>query len=358
MYYVGVDLHKERSWFYIMDATGNKVDSKSISNNPMPLKEYFLTVPKPFTLAVEATYNSYFLIDTAQEYADKVYMADSYELKAFAKRHKKTDKIDARLIADVLRKGYLPIVTIPDERTRKIRSILRYRMNLVADRSRSIAQLKTLLDRLGEDSNGDFTTYKRLDSLNYSHLDEEYQTVICGYIKRITESIEHVSDIERFIKECASNDPDILNLITIPGLSYFSAALIKSEIIDINRFSCFEKLCAYAGLAPKVSQSADKLIHGQLSTNRRKYLQWILLEVVWQFIRKMPDKTDKYNAIAKRKSANTAKVAIARDMLKVIYHILKDKRQFYKNEEKIRSVAEPALKRGLKLRITRKLPGV
>lgn len=342
MNYVGVDLHKEQSWFYVTDEAGNKLDSKSISNQPDALKKYLSAIPQPFSLAVEATYNCYFLMDIAKTYTDNAYLANSYELKAFAKRHKKTDKIDARLIADVLRKGYLPVVTMPDEQTRKIRAILRYRMNLIADRTRNITSLKAFFDKLGEDSTGDFTTHKRLGELKYSHLAQEYQEVIGGYIKRINGLSDNIAEIKRFLKERVSLDKDILNLISIPGLDYFSAALIKSEIIDVNRFACFEKLCAYAGLAPRVSQSANKSTHGPLCSNRRKHLQWILLEVVWHFIRKQPDKLEKYEAISKRKNANTAKVAIARDMLKIIYHILKEKRPFYKKEQ-IRSVATPAL---------------
>lgn len=342
MNYIGVDLHKERSWFYVMDNQGNKLDSKSISNRTMSLKEYFACLPKPFELAVEATYNSYFFMDIAKMYTDKAYLANSYELKAFAKRNKKTDKIDAKLIADVLRKGYLPTVVMPDEPTRRIRAILRYRMNLVRDRSQNIHRLKSFMDKIGEDSSGNFNTYKRLKELPYIHLSNEYQKIISGYILRIKELTGKISEIEKFIKESVSNDQDIINLISIPGLDYFSAALIKTEIIDINRFACFEKLCAYAGLAPRVSQSANKLTHGPLNSNRRKYLQWIILEVVWHFIRKQPDKLVKYENIAKRKNTNTAKIAIARDMLKVIYHILKEKRPFYKHY-KIRSVAAPAL---------------
>jgi transposase len=342
MNYVGVDLHKERSWFYVTDKVGTKLDSKSIANRPDELKKYLSGIPRPFSLGVEATYNCYFFMDLAKMYTDNAYLANSYELKAFAKRHKKTDKIDARLIADVLRKGYLPTVVMPDKATRKLRAILRYRMNLVIDRTRNITTLKAFLDKTGEESNGDFTTHKRLRELKYHHLAVEYQKVISGYIKRIDDLTSHIAETERFLKERASNDQDILNLISVPGLNYFSAALIKNEIIDINRFSSFEKLCAYAGLAPRVSQSANKSIHGPLCSNRRKHLQWILLEVVWHFIRKQPDKLAKYEIIAKRKNTNTAKVAIARDMLKVIYHILKEKRQFYKKEQ-IRSVAAPAL---------------
>jgi len=89
MNYVGVDLHKETSWFYILDSKGKKLDSKNLTNNIDELKEYFKTIPKPFTLAVESTYNWYFFVDLAEQYAQKVFLANPYELKAFAKRHKK-----------------------------------------------------------------------------------------------------------------------------------------------------------------------------------------------------------------------------------------------------------------------------
>jgi len=86
MNYVGVDLHKERSWFYVADEHGKRIDSQSIANSPEVLRTYFGTIPLPFTLAVESTYNWYYFVDLAEEYADKVYLANSYELKAFAKR--------------------------------------------------------------------------------------------------------------------------------------------------------------------------------------------------------------------------------------------------------------------------------
>ena len=59
MNYVGVDLHKETSWFYILDAKGKKLDSKNLTNNPENLKKYFERIPKPFTLAVRNSRDAY-----------------------------------------------------------------------------------------------------------------------------------------------------------------------------------------------------------------------------------------------------------------------------------------------------------
>ena len=346
MYYVGCDLHKRFTWFYVMSEMSTRVISKSIANSIEELHSFLSQIPKPFTLAVEATYNWYFFVDISEQYAQTVYLADSYELKAFAKRHKKTDRIDARLIADVLRKGYLPAVTIADKETRRLRELLRYRMNLVKDRTRNVSRMKGILDKLGESSEGDFTAYTRLRKLETVHLHPDYQKIIAGYAERIEDLNRKISFSEKEIMQKAVKDKDTINLMTTPGLKYFSSLLVKTEIIDVSRFSSFEKLCAYAGLAPKVHQSGNTSLSGSLMKNRRKYLRWILLETVQHFIKEDPSRIRKHEIVKSRKGANTAKVVLARDMLKVIYNILKEKRPYYSNnkeENKIRSTAVLAL---------------
>ncbi len=345
MNYVGVDLHKEQSWFHVMNGQGQKLSSRSIPNTEESLKHYFQGIHKPFSLAVESTYNWYFFVDIAEQYAEKVYLANSYELKAFAKRNKKTDKIDARLIAGVLRKGYLPTVTIPSKEIRMLKEVLHYRMNLTKERTRAIIQLKSLLDRIGEDSAGDFTTEKRLKMISVSHLSIQYQQIIKGYSAKIKYLTDMINTAEKPIKEYAQRDNNTLYLMSIPGLSYFSAALVISEIIDIHRFATFNRLCAYAGLSPRTHQSGNRTFHGALNTNRRKHLQWILLETTFHFIRADQNRKQRFIALAKKKGYNTAKVRFAREMLKIIYHVLKEQRPYYhaQEETKIRYEAVPAL---------------
>lgn len=329
MNYVGVDLHKEQSWFHVMDENGKRISSKSISNEIPVLKEFFKTIPRPFKLAVEATYNWYFFVDLAREFTEEVFLADSYELKAFAKRNKKTDKIDAKLIADVLRKGYLPSVYIADQKTRELKESLRYRMNLVKDRSKTIFRLKALLDKLGLRATGDFTTDKALNDIDFSVIAQGYHAIVKDYIEQLKWYRKKIFEFRKELETNLKPDEDILNLISIPGISFFSAALIKTEIADITRFKNFNNLCSYAGLAPKVHQSAGTLRHGPLNKNRCKNLQWILIENAIHFIHKLPYIAQKHEQIKKRKGYNTAKVSSARDMLKAVYVVLKEKRPFF-----------------------------
>lgn len=344
MNYVGVDLHQKTSWFYVVDSQGKKLHSTNVTNTHSELKSYLHRIPKPFTLAVESTYNWYFFVDMTEQFAEKVYLANSYELKSFAKRHKKTDKIDARLIATVLQRGYLPVVTIADKKTRELREFLRYRMNLVRDRTRCISRLKSLLDKLGCNSFGDYTTYKALRSIEVGDVRGIYKDLIRRYREQIMELSKKIYETGKRLEAVCEEDVDISNLLTIPGIGYFSAALIKSEIIDISHFRSFNRLCAYCGLAPRVNISGNRISYGPLNVNRRKNLQWILLENAYHFIKGSWKREEKFERIKQRKGHNTAKVAMARDMLKIIYHVLKEKRSYYhSNKVEIQSVATAAL---------------
>jgi transposase len=330
MYYVGVDLHKETSWFHILNAQGEKIQSRNIKNNTHDLENFIKKIPSPFTVALESTYNWYFFVDLIKPFAQDVYLANPYELKAFAKQHKKNDKIDAQLIADILYKGFLPKVTIADPRTREIRELLRSRLTLVADRSRNILRLRSLLDKLGLPAKRLYPSVNNMDDhLAVENISATYKAIIKDYKERIIFQTKKLYEIRKEILKLIENDPDMQNLETIPGIGSFSAALIKSEIIDIQRFGSFKKLCAYAGLAPRTFCSANKLYHGAINKNRRKHLQWILLENVYKFIKAVPDKNEKFENLKKAKNHNTAKVILARDLLKIIYSVLKERRTFY-----------------------------
>jgi transposase len=302
---------------------------KNILNLESDLRAFFQDIPRPFSLAFESTYNWYFFADLAYEFTDCVSMANPYELKAFAKRHKKNDKIDAHLIAKVLWQGFLPTATIADQSTRETRELLRSRISLVKDRSRNIIRLKSFLDKLGRPTQWSLTANAHLQRINTDGLSPTYVQIIDDYKDRIRYLNEKILAMKSSITNIVDKDQDMIHLQTIPGIGSFSAALIKSEIIHIQRFSCFNRLCAYAGLAPRTSSSAQKLFHGAINKNRRKHLQWILLENVYKFIKAIPGKCEKFERIKKLKNHNTAKVVLARDFLKIIYHVLKEQRPFY-----------------------------
>lgn len=83
--------------------------------------------------------------------------------------------------------------------------------------------------------------------------------------------------------------PDAQLIATIPGIGFYSALLIHAEIDDISKFPNPEKLSAYSGLVPTVSQSASSVHYGGVSKEGSAYLRWILTEAVYSHIRFNPD---------------------------------------------------------------------
>jgi len=207
-------------------------------------------------------------------------------------------------------------------------------MNIVKERTKNIAKLKALLARNGLPSEGNYTTYKGIRAIKRSG-NKLLDKIIDRYANKILELTKEKSEIEDIIEEIAERDVDIKNLKTIPGIDSFSAVLIKSEIGEIERFATFEKLKAYAGLISQTWQSSKKTIYGPLNKNRNKYLQWILIEIVQHFIASDEGRKKKYERIKRKKNHNIAKISLAKDMLLIIYKVLKEKREYYEKKEKV-----------------------
>ena len=123
-------------------------------------------------------------------------------------------------------------------------------------------------------------------------------------------------------------------LMTIPGIGYYSALLIVSEIGDINRFPDSYHLCSYAGLIPSTRSSGGITYHGNITKTGSKYLRWIMLECVHAHIRneKNSNVTQFYDRLSKKKGNSKAAVASASKLVKIVYWIMKEKRTYNKSK--------------------------
>lgn len=126
--------------------------------------------------------------------------------------------------------------------------------------------------------------------------------------------------------------------MTIPGIGYYSALLIVSEIGDINRFPDSYHLCSYAGLVPSTHSSSGITYHGSITKTGSKYLRWVMIECVRAHIRnyKNTSITKFYERLAKRRSKGSSKAVVvvaaaASKLLKTVYWIMKERRAYVLN---------------------------
>jgi len=201
---------------------------------------------------------------------NKILLSHPYKTKLIAESKKKTDRVDAKVLADLARTNFLPTAYLPPDEIMELREIIRERIRLKKLSTSTKNRIHSILTKKGIKYDGNlFNSEGRefLKSLNNEWIDR--------YL-RILERIEdEIKEIDREIRQkCMENEETIL-LTTVPGIGYFSALLIYAEIGDIKRFPNSKKICSYAGLVPSVRQSGNKVITGKITKEGNKLLRWL-----------------------------------------------------------------------------------
>ena len=154
---------------------------------------------------------------------------------------------------------------------------------------------------------------------------------IDAYLRLIDSLDSAIKNVSKEIQSRAEKEDVTKLLVTIPGIGYYSALLILSEIGDINRFPDSYHLCSYAGLVPTTHSSGGITYHGAITKTGSKHLRWIMIECAHTHMRisKNSNITRFYTRLAKRKGNSKAVVAAASKLLKVVYWVMKEKREYH-----------------------------
>ena len=139
---------------------------------------------------------------------------------------------------------------------------------------------------------------------------------------------KHIRDLSTMIKGIAGESQEAKWLMSIQGVGYYSAVAALAEIGDVSRFSDADKLCAYAGLVPSTHESG---VRGKITHQGSPILRWILVQCVWAHLRYAKDTslTRFFYRVARKRGRQKAAVATARKLLKVMYILLKEKRELH-----------------------------
>ena len=329
MYYVGVDFHKNYSVATIMDQHGNIVKRLRFLNTEEAINDFARSIPPGSHLAFEATFNWYFFYEILEQYPIHIFLAHPLKTRLIAEAKIKTDKIDSTTLAHLLRTNFLPTSYIPPKYIRDLRELLRLRASLVSLRTSLKNCIRTVLSKRGLSCPySNILGKKAVNFLKNLNLPEPYNTELLFYLLLAESSNNLISQLSPIIKDMAQNNSDAMLLTSIPGISYFSALLIVAEIGDISRFSSPKKLASFAGLVPSVRSSDGKSTHGPITKQGSKWLRWILVELSHHFTNASPGLNRIFRNVSSKHGVHKARVAVAREMLTIIFHMLTDKRTF------------------------------
>ena len=313
--YCGIDVHKESYTGCVMDASGNIVRENDFPPDKEAFERFVCGISNAeIEIAIEACgiWRGAYKSLTGLGY--NVRLANPKKTHDIA-CSKKTDKVDAKTLADLLRTKYLPEVYIPDEDVLKLRDLARHKSSLTRLRVEVQVKIKSYLLRDGVKYKKGLWTEKELFEI--AEDDRNIGNLVNIYWNLKAEEKEVMGRI----KKTARNMRLANLLMTVTGIAEYSAILILAEIGDIKRFKTPKELISYAGLCPGIYQSGDTERNVR-NHAVNKWLKWIMYECSGRAGMLDPRFRNHYYKIKERKGVKTARRSTARKMLTIIWYIL------------------------------------
>ena len=307
-------------------------------------------------VVLESTAMTWAIAELLAEHAGRVTVSNPMRTRAIASAKVKTDKIDAKVLAQLGAADFLPEVWAPDEVTRALRRRVAHRSSLVCQRTRLRNQVhavlaRNLIDAPVTDVFGQGGRRWLADVVLPAHEREQVDSNL-----RLHDALDvEVKLVERQLAEHALARRDVRHLMTIPGVGAITALALVAVIGDATRFPNPRHLVGYLGLDPRVRQSGDKAArHGHISRAGQAHARGLLVEAAHTAIR-TPGPLRAFHArIATRRGKQIALCATARKLAVLAWHLLsKDEDYRYGaptiNQRKLRALQRKAGDNGPKI---------
>ena len=313
--YIGVDLHKAFFQVCALTDTGERRWEARWPRTADGIARFVARGVGPDSaIAVEATGPTWAFVDALGATGARVCVVDPRKTKLKAGYAAKTDRLDARRLADALRRESVVSIYIPPPAIRELREVCRGRHQVVRLRTRLAQMIRALLLRCdaGEPPGTQLYAPRALAWLAQVPLAPDADRSL-RRLERLYHAVHadaRAADAE--VKQRAAADPIAVALDAMVGIGPVMALTIRAEVGEIQRFPRGPSLACYAGLVPRVERSADHVYHGRITRDGSPWLRWALVHAAMHAM-KRPDGIGRWaRRLAVRKGANKARVALAR----------------------------------------------
>ena len=330
-----MDVGKSKCRAALMDQKGNIEKEFFFENNQKGIQHLTSLLTSEDQVVMESTANLWLnLYESLEDKKIKVVLANPMKTKAIASARVKTDKVDAKILAHLLRADLVAESYVPPKQMREIRALVRHRLSLMKMRTMVKNKIHALIDKYGyrcefSDMFG-VSGLKWLKTLELNKLDGLVFGNHLSHIELINLQIEKTDEA---IRECACEDEDVRLLLSLPGVDVRTALLLKSEIGPIGRFGDYKKLVSWAGLAPRVYQLGGVLWNGGIAHEGSGVLRWAMVEAAMTAVRCDEKFGVFYGRVKARRGGQKAVVAVANKMLKVVW-VMFTRREAYSGVNK------------------------
>lgn len=312
--YIGVDLHKQFLQVCALTVTGGRAWETRWPRTTEGITAFCSRCGPHTHVAVEATSPTWAFVDAVQPTGAQVCVVDTRKTKLKAGFAAKTDRLDARRLADALRRESVVSVYIPPPPIRELREICRGRHQVVRLRSRVSQMIRALLLRSGVADLPARQVYSARGRrwLATVVLPPEAATTLQRLVRVLEVLHAEATAAEAVVVARAEADPIARALDTLVGIGPVLALTLRAEIGDGTRFRAGAALACYAGLVPRVDSSGDRYYVGRITRQGSPWLRWALVEAARHAIRR-DDRIGRWaRRLAVRKGGMKARVALAR----------------------------------------------
>lgn len=312
--YIGVDLHKAFFQACAVTATGERLWEMKCPRDPTGLRQLTARCAAGTPVAVEASGPTWAFVDGLQAAGLTACVVDPRKTKLKAGYAAKTDKLDARRLADALRRDSVVSIYIPPPAIRSLRELCRGRHQCVRLRTRIVQMLRALLLRHDVADGAARTLYSARGRawLGTVSLPGDAGLTLERLRHLLAVVHQEVQTAQTRVVERAATDPIATRLDALVGIGPVLALTLRAEIGDVRRFPRGAELASYAGLVPRVDASAARYYSGRITRQGSPWLRWALVEAAVHG-RRRDDATGRWaRKLAVRKGAAKARVALAR----------------------------------------------
>jgi transposase len=326
MIHIGVDLHQRFCYMTALEASGKILQAGPVTNEKLALRKYFRQFRgKEVQVAVEACGFWPAFREVVEPEVKRLVLVHPQRVKAIASAKLKNDRVDSETLAHLLRCELLPESWKADRETQARRQQVRLRATLVRHRTRLKNQVHAVLHQQGLRSPVTDVFGKRgRQWLAGVQLPASAREAVSVCLRLLDGYSAEIQKQNLQLREKAKGDERVRWLMTIPGIGECGAMLLLAEIGMIGRFRDQAALCSYAGLVPRVRESAGKAARGAITRQGSPWLRWIMVEAAQVATRCSPAAKRYYQRLLRKKHKHVARVALARKLLSAVYALLHD----------------------------------
>lgn len=324
--YAGIDLHSNNSYIGILDQYNHRVFNQRLPNKLSVIKAALQPFNKSLSgIAVESTFNWYWLVDGLQEAGYQVHLANPSAIQQYEGLKHRDDKSDAFWLAQMLMLGILPEGYIYPKNERPTRDLLRRRLLFVQQRTAHILSLKSMSSRnLGKPIATNLIKQLRPEDAD-TLFEQEHLRLAGRYALDCIQFLSSiVKSIEKEILKHAKIKTEFTSLLTMPGIGNILGLTIMLEVGDIRRFPKAGNYASYCRCVKSENISNAKKKGSGNRKNGNRYLAWAYVEAANFAIRYHPEARSFYDRKAARTNPTIARKALANKIARASYYIMRD----------------------------------